>query len=63
MFILVSVSYPGALLAVLFLRGVGVVGHRKSDADSEKTAREDPEEQEPEPEAVRPTFYRALLST
>ena len=30
----------GALLTVLFLRGVGVVGHRKGDADasSEKTA-------------------------
>ena len=31
---------PGALLTVLFLRGVGVVGHRKGDTDasSEKTA-------------------------
>ena len=30
----------GALLTVLFLRGVGVVGHRKGDTDasSEKTA-------------------------
>ena len=30
----------GALLTVLFLRGVGVVGHRKGDADasSKKTA-------------------------
>ncbi|KAI1786590.1 efflux transporter [Ganoderma leucocontextum] len=35
----------GVLLAVLFLRGVGVVGHRKGDADaeseSEKTANDD----------------------
>ena len=31
------------LLAVLFLRGVGVVGHRKGDADagSEKTANDE----------------------
>ncbi|RDX41847.1 hypothetical protein OH76DRAFT_1489166 [Lentinus brumalis] len=36
----------GALLAVMFLRGVGVVGHRGSDADSEKTAREDPEDRD-----------------
>ncbi|RPD69738.1 efflux transporter [Lentinus tigrinus ALCF2SS1-7] len=41
----------GALLAAVFLRGVGVVGHRKSDADSEKTAREDPDENDHE--AVR----------
>lgn len=35
----------GVLLAVLFLRGVGVVAHRKEDADadaeSEKTANDE----------------------
>ena len=35
----------GVLLAVLFLRGVGAVGHRKGDADadagSEKTANDE----------------------
>ncbi len=30
----------GALLALAFLRGVGVVGHRGSDTDSEATARD-----------------------
>ena len=42
----------GALLSVLFLRGVGVVGHRKgpSDNESEKTAHD---VENREPEAVR----------
>ncbi|TBU38321.1 major facilitator superfamily domain-containing protein [Dichomitus squalens] len=39
----------GVLLAILFLRGVGIVGHRKGDSDdeSEKTALE-PEDRDPE---------------
>ena len=43
----------GALLSVLFLRGVGVVGHRKgpSDNESEKTAHD---VENREPGAVRP---------
>ncbi|TFK84649.1 hypothetical protein K466DRAFT_219196, partial [Polyporus arcularius HHB13444] len=52
----------GALLAVIFLRGVGVVGHRGSDADSEKTAREDPEDRDHD--AVRsPSTARPVQPT
>ena len=45
MFIRLRVRVIGMVLAILFLRGVGVVGHRKGEAHdaSEKSAQSGPE--------------------